>query len=658
MSKFHSHFVAHKQQAARMVGAHQRPIVGVKSPTAVRHLALWQGYEVDKAEVPPSRFGPEDHYIACCFRKLLALRMRRKIEFRYPSGFVDPNSRSFIGKHDTIQLFSSHICASKGKVVAVDSGDIQVGVPWRTIRFDLVWNGLPITITFDSHVEHLLITTYAHLNEVAEGSKLWPKSDPLRPAQWRGIRSLNEDTCEFVYHSLWEAIDDLLLPDSPADGVGKVIADSRGLMINPHVPDIHGRRHDLGASEAELLRECWSSVYPHAGVGPDVQRNEFTISALMNNGALHATSLGHHSPSGTQQLPMRYIIAEHLENDSQRGRLLYRINRAGIARICATMHWEHLNIIGRHLRVAEARLAEGLYHQRRVLQRTEHVREPANAGGGVVPPEALAAETGSPCAFPARLARWWSTKKKIWGDYSQVKRDAERESVLDDYNLDDLKTVLAECEMQMSAADAQEIGGGVAYRSERSRQYVDEFNRVVADLRLGRIDGYQRYDEYVRQRLGSAFDYIGTIGDRYLRVQNGIAQMRDRQRSYDTINIARGIDKAQDTADIALFAVIGPYYAAQVITKQLHVDHGWVYEAVWLLAGLAGTMIALRKWSHRNGIGMKKAFRDWLPWHMAWLASAGVLSLIWLARHVIPWITTHLLPSVAGMIAAVLTFSH
>lgn len=622
MSTIESYFPAHPQQAARLVGAHQRQIVPITSPVAIRHLALWQGYDVAKAETSQSRFGPEDRYIAGFYRHLIALRARKKIEFRFPSGFVWPDARADVGGRDTIQLFNSHISANKGLEIPATAETGLEGAPWRTIRFDLVWNGLPITVTFDSHVEHLLITSYAHLNEIHEPGEHWQAADPLLKARC-GIKAVDGAICDFVYRQLWNDIDKTILPKNINENIGRIIADSRGLVVRPQVPQPHPEAPILGRSEAALLRDLWPHVYPHAGTGLEAARTEFTVSAMMGRRALHATSLGHQSLIGGDRLPMRYIIAENLDNGFQRGRLLYRINRAGIARICATMHWEHLNEIGKHLRAAEAELPEGLF---------------ASAGK---PPE-----PAEPSTQPL-LERMRSAVR----NYVLPTTTNDLKHVQDHREQAQLRSIISRCEAHLKDIHGKDIGGGPAYRSERSRQYVEEFNRVVQDLRLSRVDGYQRYDEYVRQRLGTAFDYIGMIGDRYLRVQTGVAQMRDRQRSYETMNIAHGIDRAQDTADIALFAIIGPYYASNVLLKLFHPEEGGAaYDAIWIGVFLFGTLVALRNWSHRNQLGMKDSFRKARMPHLIWLLLA-----FWLAGG---WIGTHFLQSAAGVIAAMLTFTH
>lgn len=72
MSNDEGHFTLHGQQAARLIGAHQRQIVPITSPTAVRHLALWQGYDLPEIEANRDRIAQEDNFISDFYRALLS----------------------------------------------------------------------------------------------------------------------------------------------------------------------------------------------------------------------------------------------------------------------------------------------------------------------------------------------------------------------------------------------------------------------------------------------------------------------------------------------------------------------------------------------------------------------------------------------------------
>jgi uncharacterized membrane-anchored protein len=66
---------------------------------------------------------------------------------------------------------------------------------------------------------------------------------------------------------------------------------------------------------------------------------------------------------------------------------------------------------------------------------------------------------------------------------------------------------------------------GILYRIERSRYYVEQFRQSLNVLRLLRIEGYQRYDQFVERRLGPVFDYIDRLGRRYERAANSLSAL-------------------------------------------------------------------------------------------------------------------------------------
>lgn len=78
-----------------------------------------------------------------------------------------------------------------------------------------------------------------------------------------------------------------------------------------------------------------------------------------------------------------------------------------------------------------------------------------------------------------------------------------------------------------SVAD-KNIVGGLNYRIERSRYYVESFKRTLPDLRIDRVEGFQPYDEFVRRRYGATWDRISRLGFRHARLQERIEFLANR----------------------------------------------------------------------------------------------------------------------------------
>jgi uncharacterized membrane-anchored protein len=112
------------------------------------------------------------------------------------------------------------------------------------------------------------------------------------------------------------------------------------------------------------------------------------------------------------------------------------------------------------------------------------------------------------------------------------------------------------------------------FRVEHSRYYVAQFRASIPALRLGRLEGYQKYDQFVERRLGASYDFIDRLGTRYERASNAlqtlyqnylavranqtgkaIQQLTDR--SYKT---GEEIKLLQRFAEAALIGVLVPYY--------------------------------------------------------------------------------------------------
>lgn len=127
---------------------------------------------------------------------------------------------------------------------------------------------------------------------------------------------------------------------------------------------------------------------------------------------------------------------------------------------------------------------------------------------------------------------------------------------------------------------------GLLYRVERSRYYVARFRSNVALLRIWRIEGYQRYDEFVERRLGETFDFIDRLGKRYERATASLSLLDEYNLSIQSNQIAASerdiarieqaiserenastaaIVKIQEWGEFFLLAFLVPYYAAHLL---------------------------------------------------------------------------------------------
>jgi len=117
-----------------------------------------------------------------------------------------------------------------------------------------------------------------------------------------------------------------------------------------------------------------------------------------------------------------------------------------------------------------------------------------------------------------------------------------------------------------------ETGGGLSYRIERSRFYVQQFEDNVKLLRIQRLEGAQPYDQFIRRRLGSEFDFIDRLGIRYERATRAMETLDQSHLAtiqtkidQDTNSIQVNIQRIQEWGEFALLAALVPYYVAHLL---------------------------------------------------------------------------------------------
>jgi hypothetical protein len=117
-----------------------------------------------------------------------------------------------------------------------------------------------------------------------------------------------------------------------------------------------------------------------------------------------------------------------------------------------------------------------------------------------------------------------------------------------------------------------ETGSGLTYRIERSRYYVKQFDDNVKLLRIRRLEGAQPYDQFIRRRLGSEFDFIDRLGIRYERAVRTMETLgQDRLRglqveiSGETNSIQSDIQTIQAGGEAILLAFLVPYYVSHLL---------------------------------------------------------------------------------------------
>lgn len=288
--------------------------------------------------------------------------------------------------------------------------------PHRAIKIYFKWHGVRSIFHFELHTEYLAILVVldfsaaavshpaaARLNQICRG---FGPADPKREA-----KACQDD----LYFKVWNDLESLIqsaLRDKP-DILGRRFADIRGIVLTrpprgepgassfrPVLPWPEEREELLEGGSGRCKVEDLNAIVDlltnrkqtrngearKAGNknGSDEQANaQFTLSALLDDDrpggmqggsavgtqaagagqrAIFATAMGDQPeiPPDQEPDPLCYLLYADPVNRWQLGRMIYRINRAGLNRLAAAMHYDNLRQIGVNLNDAERRLERAM----------------------------------------------------------------------------------------------------------------------------------------------------------------------------------------------------------------------------------------------------------------------------------------------------------
>ena len=64
--------------------------------------------------------------------------------------------------------------------------------------------------------------------------------------------------------------------------------------------------------------------------------------------------------------------------------------------------------------------------------------------------------------------------------------------------------------------------GGIEHRINQSRYYVAQYESMLEGFRFDRVDGFQRYDDFIKRRLYPAYQFIDMLGERLSDHKNNL----------------------------------------------------------------------------------------------------------------------------------------
>ena len=474
----------------------------------------------------------------------------------------------------------------------------------RVHTFCFIWEGLRTKIRVEVHTEYVSITSIvdlsvdvsglagmdkkslrekyhvyrmleAKIGELQEGLdfKAWKERSKLSPEcdECRAFTGKMRDLHRELYEVFWEQTFDQKILDASgflaAGTLGRRFADFRGIITcEQYPPDPKPHREDIElarifenplqrpfyrgdesrrgqwqriAIPSELwararLNAAWPFVTAMEEILPD--RMEFTAACFNDGRMLHVSALGPQPTDGTKggERPIFYYLHSATQCERQIGRLVDRACQLGSLRLASIIALPALKSVGQSLRDVERRMTK----TRGYIQELIAKAHPATSSS------------------EERAAARQQLGKVILDEFYDVQRKMAAISIGEDFY-------------------SKELGNeSLDFRLARSSYYRTQFNSLMGSLRVKRIEGYQPYNEFVKRRLESAFAFMDSVERRLREIKSDLrtldqlylttnitiltGEIDDEQKQ--TKNVQEQIRTLQLTAEIALLAVLLPYY--------------------------------------------------------------------------------------------------
>jgi hypothetical protein len=458
----------------------------------------------------------------------------------------------------------------------------------RTVTLQFVWRKLDVTIRFEIHTEYFSISTFVELdrNRVKARDRGFSSIPELNesiinilqylkradhPSNPEDDEELVVSINKFCFHDFWRIYQQEILSDKSLTVCGSdaifqhIFADFRGFIASDQAvefPDEEFFRGDKSAKWGVEAKKKFLPLIQHRN-RTDRSRHECAVNYMLDGRALYMSTLGPqlHSMSEDERIPVEFIVYAHqrfndttMVNKWQLGRLISQILLLGTLRLCALKDVKWLHEAGRRL----GSLEESTQRAREAIALTE-----TDSGG----------------SDAERFARRQGYSRQA------MKRIAEAHTKLND----------------ITGRFLAKTGDGPLYRIERSRYYVQQFDENVKLLRIRRLEGDQPYDQFIRRRLGSEFDFINRLGIRYERASSSIVTLdqnylaitqnalveRANKIDEETNSIQSDIHTIQEWGEFALLAALVPYYVMHLL--DLIIDEKYVpvlTASVWTVFGV------------------------------------------------------------------------
>ena len=571
-------------------GVHRKPSKNLAAPALVRHLAFWTNVKREKtdseegSEETPDRIKDK---LDCFIRTLCRAinRPDRKVK-------VMPSASSFF------LLFNSYCDETSFDVVegplTARQQDIFTSTR-RAISLKFKWKKLDVAIRFEVHTEYFSISTFVEFDRGRTGRRysdlpeLNKKTALIIKYFESGGTTVSAQINRYFFQKFWEDYEAMVLSEpsvkalSEDDAFRQVFADFRGFIFSERAIEFTSDEAALGPGKSPQWGRDAKKKFLPLVQDPDAakkQRYECAVNYVLDGRAFYMSTLAPQMPSMplAERIPLEFIVyanqrprnSKTVINRWQLGRLVDRLLVLGTMRLCALRDVQLLHEAGREL----GKLDES----------TQKARE------------AIAAiEARISVAKESRVGRLKQHRVAVSNQNPVPAGGTETsdEEVMDLIGKAHIKL------NDITGEFLKKTGSGLLYRIERSRYYVQRFDDNVKLLRIKRVEGDQPYDQFIKRRLGSEFDFIDRLGIRYERATRNMVTLDQNYLAVKANKIDEDIHTIQKWGEVVLLAALVPYYTTHLLVLIFGEEYAPAVAAnIWMLFIAVAFANYFKIWKH------------------------------------------------------------
>jgi hypothetical protein len=557
-------FLPVKDYSQNLSSAHRKPATPVGAPSLIAHFAFWQPASSDDAINDPSsvvqtkeewkrRADAYIHSIYCIIKDM---------------NFTTPNSAlgGRPGLPDFIFLFFQGIETASKKFELLLQEEIAKKVSYKIDRyfktrnpavvFNFIWHHLQITLKFERHSEYLTVTTFIDLSINTEES--------FYPGDRLSLPEDEKNICKQICSSLLELNNNIKRYRSTIQSQDEKIDGSYWKeQFETQYSKLYSWIWEIFLEEVLLSKDAMLKF------GFDSSETAAGIQSRL--GGLFANFRGLVIGSGhpeTDAVPLSPTLQK------PRWRPLGATQKSWLGRQFAEDEaslrvrelWPFITC-NRDIPFARTEVSVSLMLNKRAIyitalgaQPSLYLEEDHEQKADTVPVYYL--------AYVSTFSGWQISRLIDTINHLGTVRLAAIQE-LGQLNLvsNELRPVL----LPDNADDTKIIRGkivgwdklfcgGLNFRIERSRYYVQQFTNGVDFLEISNVEGYQSYEKFVLRRLGSTFDFINRLGIRVERTKSDLNTLLNSFNVHEATRHTKKFLEIQIYAELFVYFFIGPYY--------------------------------------------------------------------------------------------------